>query len=215
MTQLTPDVLSSAMTYTAYRQLVTELLADNKQTGPGVPDVPEMLEYTRLNEQRMNRIEKTIKPDAEATALLTQIDQPMLWVVITEGWCGDAAQIVPILNHMAEQTPGITMRLLLRDQNLEVMDAFLTNGGRAIPKVLFVEPESGDILGHWGPRPVGAQTEMSTFSALMKAAPDEETRKKHYEAAKTAIHTWYAHDKTISTQREVAAAALAAVQVAV
>jgi Thioredoxin len=203
------------MTYPAYRQLVTQLLAEGKQTGAGVPDTPEMLEYTRLNEQRMKRLEKTFKPDSEAMEILQQINAPMLWLVITEGWCGDAAQIVPVLQHVADHTQGIELRLILRDQHLDIMDAFLTNGGRSIPKVLFVAPDSGQILGHWGPRPVDAQKEMATYSALMKAAPDEATRKEHYEAAKTAIHTWYAHDKTISTQREVATAALAAMQQAI
>jgi hypothetical protein len=210
MNQIGKNVLADAYTYAAYRQLVTSLLAEGKQTGPGVPDSADMLEYTRLNEQRMSRIEKTFKADEAAQHTLGSIGQPMTWLVLTEGWCGDAAQIVPILQHMAESQPNLELRLLLRDQHPDVMDAFLTNGGRAIPVVIFVEPSTGRVLGHWGPRPTEAQHLMSGFSAKMKAATTPEERTEHYEAAKTAIHTWYAHDKTVSTQREVATAALAA-----
>ena len=203
MKEITHDVIAQSLTYQDYRALVTQLLAKGEMTGAGVPNTPEMLEYTRLNEQRMNRLEKTFHLDEIAGALLAQIQQPMLWIVLTEGWCGDAAQILPVIQHLAQLNPNITLRMLLRDQHLDIMDAFLTNGGRSIPKVLFVEPDSGHILGDWGPRPTAAAELMADFSARMKAASDPQVHHDIYEAAKTAIHTWYAHDKTVHTQREL------------
>lgn len=203
------NMIADAFRYADYRHLVTTLLAKGEQTGPGVPaNDPEMLEYTRLNEQRMNRIEKTFRLDPEAGLLLQQISTPITWLVLTEGWCGDAAQIIPTLEQLARQNDQIQLRFLLRDQHLDIMDAFLTNGGRSIPKLIFVEPETGKVLGHWGPRPAAAQAMMTEWSARIKATDDTDLRKALYEEAKTAVHTWYAHDKTVSTQREVLALSL-------
>jgi hypothetical protein len=213
MEYIQANVLANALDYRAYRHLVTALLSEGKLTGPGVPLNEEMLEYTRLNEQRMNRIEKTFRPHEEAFAGLAQIAEPITWLVITEGWCGDAAQIIPTLQKMAESNPNILLRFILRDQHLDIMDAFLTNGGRSIPKILFVAPANGKVLGHWGPRPVAAHEEMTAWANRIKATEDSKERKQLYEEAKTAVHTWYAHDKTISTQREVASAVLSSLQI--
>ena len=61
----------------------------------------------------------------------------MDWLVLTEAWCGDAAQSLPIINKMAEVSDNITLRLILRDENLDVMDQFLQNGrSRSIPKLI-------------------------------------------------------------------------------
>ncbi len=201
---ISASVLANALDYVHYRNLVTTLLAKGELTGPGVPLNEEMLDYTRLNEQRMNRIEKTFRPNEAAMAQLAAIDRPITWLVITEGWCGDAAQIIPTLHKMAATNPNITLRFILRDQHLDVIDAFLTNGGRSIPILVFVNTNDGKVLGHWGPRPAAAQVEMTAWATRIKATEDADTRKQLYEDAKTAVHTWYAHDKTIGTQTEVA-----------
>ncbi|MBB5181766.1 hypothetical protein HNQ44_003240 [Planomicrobium koreense] len=86
--------------------------------------------------------------DPELTALLKE-KQPHI-LVITEDWCGDAMMNNAILRKIAEAS-GIKVRCIARDENLELMDRYLTNGGRSIPKYLILSPD-GDVLGTWGPR---------------------------------------------------------------
>lgn len=200
------EVLEDSLSYAEYRALVRQLLAEGKSTGLKQSD--SLLEYTRLNEQRMNRIEKTFHPEESVAAQLRQIDQPVLWLVITEGWCGDAAQIVPVLERLAAGNPLIQLRFILRDENLPTMDAFLTNGGRSIPKLIFIDPESRRVLGSWGPRPAEMQAMMMAAKAEMSALADNpEARKARNQEAQTALHSWYARDRTVTIQREVATAA--------
>jgi hypothetical protein len=201
------DILTNARTYPQYRALVSGLLAKEKATG--LLQTPALVEYSRLNDQRMNRLDKTFNPDPSAQSLLEKINQPLLWLTISEGWCGDAGQIAPVLNGLALQNPGIQLRFILRDEYPGIMDAFLTNGSRSIPKVLFVHPETRRVLDVWGPRPAEAQALMATTKADMLALKhDDLSRKTRYEAGQTAMHSWYARDRTVSIQREVTAAAV-------
>lgn len=206
--KIAPELLAQASSYTEYRTLVSRLLAEGKTTGPN--QTPDLLQYARLNEQRMDRIDKTFRLHADAAELLHQLNRrPLIWLTLTEGWCGDASQILPVLNGLAKASDCIDLRLLLRDEHPGLMDQFLTNGARAIPKVIFVDPNAGNrIVGTWGPRPSEAQELFMQYKAQMNAAPDAEARKQLYEAAKHAVHTWYARDKTLSTQLEVLQAAL-------
>ena len=208
MKYIAKKIIEGAMTYAEYRALVSGLLAEGKTTGPN--QSPALLEFGELNEQRMNRIEKTFRLDAEAGALLAQIDRPVVWLTLAEGWCGDVAQIVPTLNGLALVNNNILLRFILRDENLDVMDAFLTDEGRSIPTIIFTEPETGEVFGSWGPRPEAAQAIMRRFRDEFLALPtdDKAARKTKYREGQTAIHSWYAADKTVSTQREVLAAAV-------
>jgi len=71
-------------------------------------------------------------------------------LVITEDWCGDAMMNNPVLRRIAEAA-GIEVRCVYRDQNLDLMDRYLTNGGRSIPVYLLLSQE-GEVLTKWGPR---------------------------------------------------------------
>jgi hypothetical protein len=115
-------------------------------------------------------------------------------LVITEGWCGDAAQNLPILNTIAEAIEGIDLKLILRDEHLDIMDQFLTNGGRSIPKLIAIEKESNEIIGVWGPRPYKAQQMMVEF----KENPTVE-----YSEFVKEVQLWYARDKGKSVEKEI------------
>ncbi len=183
-------LLDSAMTYAQYRTLTDELLAANKTTGS--QHAPDMIEYTRMNVQRMRRIDKTVLlPDV--TAQLAQIATPQMWVVLTEAWCGDAAQNLPVLALMANQNPLIDLRLLLRDEHPAVMDAYLTNGGRSIPKLIVLRADDLTEMGTWGPRPAAAQDMVAEFKRSGSA---------DYKAFAEQVHAWYAKDRTRSLQAE-------------
>ncbi len=202
------DLIAQALTYAGYRSLVTGLMAEGKTTGHH--QTPDLLEYSQLNEQRMNRLDKTFRLDTQAAELLPQLTKPQLWLVITEGWCGDSSQIVPVLHELSLLNDHIQLGFLLRDEHPDLMDAFLTKGSRSIPKLVFADAETREVGGAWGPRPAAAHALIHDLVAEMKATTDADLRKSIYEQAKTLVHTWYAHDRTVSTQREVLQAALLA-----
>ncbi|RLL46478.1 thioredoxin family protein [Oceanobacillus piezotolerans] len=78
-------------------------------------------------------------------------DKNIRAIVLTEDWCGDAMLNIPILLNFAEKI-DMEVRMLLRDQNLELMDQYLTNGtARSIPIFIFIN-EEGEEVAKWGPR---------------------------------------------------------------
>jgi len=117
----------------------------------------EKLEFTKLNLHRTGRILRTYKVSEDLAELVKAIDDSQLWLVITEPWCGDSAQCLPYIATMADLNPNIKLRMVLRDENLDIIDAFLTEGKRSIP-VLVVFDSQDEVLFTWGPRPAPAQT---------------------------------------------------------
>lgn len=194
-TVITERHLAASMTYEEYLQLTTDLLANGKTTGDNHSEA--MIDYTTLNLQRMTRIDKTLELVPEMREALNNMTEQWEWVVLTEAWCGDAAQNVPVLAAIANATPAITLRILLRDEHLDVMDAYLTNGGRSIPKLICLKAGTLEELGTWGPRPEPAQAIMREF----KLQPNGRT----YADATREVQTWYARDKAHTAQRELAA----------
>ncbi len=144
--------LQNAMDYTTYRNLIDTLLVEGKVTG--LQQSPDLNEYTKLNVARMKRIDKTIEVLPDLQQLISSINKPQTWIVLTEGWCGDAAQIVPVFYALSKLNDKINFALLLRDDNLELMDQCLTNGkSRSIPKLIAADTETMEELFNWGPRP--------------------------------------------------------------
>jgi len=178
------------MTYEAYRSLIDELLRENKTTGSNQSE--GMLNYTKMNVQRMNRIDKHWGLEQSTLDLLHTIHKPMLWLVLTEAWCGDAAQNLPIIQKMAEVSEHIQLRMLLRDEHPALMDQFLTNGTRSIPKLIVVNPHTLEVISSWGPRPEPAHQMVKDMKAQGIS---------HDEYAE-AVHKWYAQDKGITLQAE-------------
>jgi len=178
------------MEYQTYRALVDQLLLEGKATG----DVAYDLHYTKMNVQRMSRVDKTVSLTDEFTSTIKGLKENYKFLVITEGWCGDAAQIVPVFNKIASSSNGkIELRFVLRDKNLPLIDAHLTNGGRAIPVLIVLNENADRVLATWAPRP-------QVLQELLK-----EWRKETTEMPVLAekLHGWYAKDKTQSTQQEL------------
>lgn len=178
--------------YDAFLALVDELVAEGKTSGPEQTEL--RIGFTKLNQQRMQRINKTFTVSDDAAAKLKEAT-PQIWWVITEAWCGDSAQNLPVIAKLAEASDGrIELRILLRDEHLDIMDQYLTNGGRSIPKLIAMEREKE--LFQWGPRPVPAQQILLDW----KAFPNGRT----HDDFEVELHTWYARNKGQSTQRELA-----------
>jgi len=149
-------------------------------------------DYRKLNYQRSIRLEKTFIPNDETKQIFSKINQPLKWVVITETWCGDSAQNLPVIAKLIQLNDNIDLKIILRDSNLEFMDLHLTNGSRAIPK-LIVYDESDNELFQWGPRPVEAQ---NLFSRLKNAGmPKADINKE--------LHLWYGRNRGKEVEKEI------------
>ncbi|NVO84942.1 thioredoxin family protein [Hymenobacter terrestris] len=191
---LSAERLATALSYAQYRQRIDELMAQGQTTGE--TQSPELTDYAKLNIQRMQRLDKKAELLPELQKTLEALTQEYAWVIITEGWCGDAAQIVPVLEKMAQASNGrIRTYYLLRDENLDLMDRYLTNGGRAIPKLLVLHADTRTEVANWGPRPAEAQDLFLETKAA--GATHEEFAEK--------LHGWYAQDKTRAIQQELLA----------
>ncbi|GAL79671.1 thioredoxin [Algibacter lectus] len=185
--------LKTSVTYQAYRDLVKNLVEENASTGPVQND--DLANYTRLNDKRMKRWDKTIKITEDDRKQIEAFDKKSTWLVITESWCGDAAHVLPAINKMAELNDNIDMKVVLRDENLELIDAFLTNGGRAIPKVIMIDDATGEVLNTFGPRPSEATNLVNRFKAENGGLTPE---------FKEDLQHWYNKDKGQNIIKDVA-----------
>lgn len=188
---ITEPKLRTALSYEEYRELINDLLEHGKTTGPNQSEM--MTEYTKMNVQRMRRLDKTTELNNSLQQKLQSVEQEWIWVVLTEAWCGDAAQNVPIINKMAKHSINIHLKLLLRDENLEIMDQYLTDGGRSIPKLICLDRETLNELGTWGPRPGDFQQK------AMQWKNDPEISKEEWVEK---LHTLYAKDKSQTIQSD-------------
>jgi thioredoxin-like negative regulator of GroEL len=186
------NIFDNGMNYSSYRELINNLFIENKTTGDD--HSLGMLHYTKMNIQRMNRVEKTTVLNADLLEAISNVKATYNFLVISEGWCGDAAQILPVIERIVAASDGkFSLKIVLRDKNLELMDNYLTNGGRAIPVLLVLDENKNPVLPKWGPRP-------QILQALLK-----QWKLEFEDAGLVAeqLHGWYAKDKTQATQAEL------------
>lgn len=184
--------LLQSHSYTDYRNQIKALLNEGKSTGNEQSEA--LTHYSELNETRMNRLEKTIVIADENVQKLQRLQKEYIWLVISEGWCGDAAQLLPVIYKMEQFSEKIDLRIVFRDENDDLMNLFLTNGTKSIPKLIILDKNTLEVLGDFGPRPIGATQLILDY-------------KKQYglidEKGKTDLQLWYLHDKGLSTQKEI------------
>jgi hypothetical protein len=179
--------------YASYRSVVEELVRQQKTTGTEQSE--ERIGYTKLNLQRMRRVEKQFVLLPELQELM-QLHQPAWnWVVLSEAWCGDGAQLVPAIAGVAAACPGIKLRVVLRDENPQWMDICLTNGNRAIPKLICFSAQTGERLFTWGPRPTAILKQLNAYKAENPQASEAETNQH--------LHTLYAADRSQALQEDL------------
>jgi len=184
MNSIIKNSLENSITHTAYKSLVKQMVEEKSTTG--LDKTEALANYTKLNDRRMKRWDKTIKILDNAKNRIAAFDESITWLIITESWCGDAAHVIPAINKVAEINDNITLRIVLRDENLELMDAFLTNGGRAIPKLIMIENATGKVLNTYGPRPSEATNYVNRFKAKYGTLTPE---------FKEDLQHWYNNDK--------------------
>lgn len=190
-TVISRELLEGAEDYQTHIQQIATLFELGKTTNND--NRPNMLDYTKLYLQRANRWDKRGVIVEELLRKLESFPRKMIWLVLNEGWCGDSAQTLPFINKMAEASENITLKIILRDGNLEIMDEFLTQGARSIPKLIALDEETLEVLGTWGPRPKIAYDRYKAE----RANPDIPNKK-----AVENLHFWYAKDRGETLQQE-------------
>lgn len=177
--------LAKGIGYDEYKQNMAADLALN-------PDM-KTKEYINLNQRRMHRVEKTYTPSVEITEQVKNLKLKTYWLVLTEHWCGDASQSIPAFNIIAELSEGnIEMKLIYRDENDELMNAYLTNGARSIPKLIQLDADL-NVTGSWGPRPTVAQKLVKELKSDPETAPNYANE----------LHLWYAKDKQQNLEKDL------------
>lgn len=175
--------------YNEYRDLVLSFAEHRITSGE---QTPEHIDATVINAQRMKRIDKQCVINDELKRVIQSLTKRYTWLLLTEAWCGDSAQNIPVMAKMAEINSNIHLKVIFRDENPQIMDAFLTNGSRAIPKLIFIGNEQ--VIGSWGPRPRAIQEMVLNFKQAFPEATHDEFV--------TNLHLWYARDKTQAIQQE-------------
>ena len=186
--------IAKSKSYQEYRTFIAKLAQDGQTSGAKLS--LDYVNYTKLNESRMHRLDKTVQVVADVKLVLENLSKESIWLVLSESWCGDAAQVLPVINKMAEVSDKIDLRIVLRDENEYLMNLFLTDGTKSIPKLIIIDKESGAVVGDFGPRPIPAKQLILDYKAAHGVVD---------EAAKIELQKWYLADKGIAIQQEIVA----------
>jgi thioredoxin-like negative regulator of GroEL len=187
------SVINKALAYSEFIDLIHQLFDAGKVTGN--EQSANRLEATKINLQRIKRLNKTAIVNSSLSSKLASLKSQQVWILFVEGWCGDVAQNVPVIEKIALASNGlIQTKYLLRDENLELFDHFLTNGTRSIPKLIAISGEENDIIFEWGPRPKLIQ---DWYKNLLSTITESEK-----EEAKLKLHQYYTENKGAALQDE-------------
>ena len=193
MKDLIKDSLTKSTSYTTFRNLVRDLLENGKSTGPNQSDA--LLNYSMLNDKRMARLDKKIKLSETTIERLNNVKKAQTWLLITEGWCGDAAHILPVMNKMSAENENINLKVILRDENPELINQFLTNGSMSIPKLVVLDTND-KVVSSWGPRP----------SIASKMVVDYKEKHGGLDSDfKKDLQLWYNKNKGVNIQEDLLA----------
>lgn len=190
--RLALEAIEKATSYQEYRELVSNHVQNGTSTGPNQTEA--LAQYTLLNDSRMRRLDKTTKVSDSILEKISDFKGNQTWLVLTESWCGDAAQSMPIMNKLAEITEKIDLRVVQRDEHLDLMNAFLTNGGQSIPKLILIDTAANKLIGEWGPRPSTATEMVDSYKNEHGSLSPE---------FKQDLQVWYNKDKGVSIAEDL------------
>jgi len=184
--------LKTAQSYSEYKEMILKLIKEGKSTGENQND--SLYNYTKLNNQRMKRLDKQTKLSDIAFTKAKKIQKDFTWLVLTESWCGDAAQTLPVINKFAEANEKIDLKVVLRDENEALMNQFLTNGSKSIPKLIVLDNTSNKVVGSWGPRSEMASKMVSDYKNKHGKIDDQ---------FKIDLQNWYNEDRGSNIEKEL------------
>ena len=189
MKSIIKRALASSLSYSDYK--ISHGMTLNKELNRPIKDFT-LINYLKLNQSRMNRIEKQFA--------LSQFNRNSIsdttaytWLVITEPWCGDAAQTLPVLKKMSSNCSKVELRIVMRDAHPELMNLFLTKGTKSIPKLIALDSDL-NLMFTWGPRPKPAQQIVNKFIRQHKPLSKE---------GQLELQSWYNKDSGKSVETEL------------
>ncbi|MDA0314745.1 MAG: thioredoxin family protein [Bacteroidetes bacterium] len=190
---ITSKLLDGGYFYPEFVEFTKRLVQENRTTGDNQSE--EYLAYTSMSLQRMLKWNKTSKVSEALELLIQQVNRPQVWLVITETWCGDGAQSIPHLAKLVDLHPNITLKIILRDEHPDLMDAYLTQGSRSIPKLVAMTADLQNELFTWGPKP-------KHLIEWHRAFKQNKEGYSYSEFLKEA-HLWYAKNKQKDLESEI------------
>ncbi len=135
------------------------------------PSFPRYLRTVRRNAELWRGVHERVRLPADLVADARTLPGRWNLLALSEDWCGDAANILPVVSRLADALPRVELRVLSRDENLDVMDAHLTNGrSRSIPVVILYDEDFRE-RDWWGPRPRELQRWVTTEGLKMESGP--------------------------------------------
>ena len=200
---ISKDKIEQGMNFEEYYRFLEGLVDRNQTTGKEQDE--KLVEYTKLNFFRTKRMLKNTCIPEQKSTLVKSIDQDIYWVLLTEPWCGDAANTVPIIALLATLNIRIDLKIFLRDEHPELMNHYLTGGARAIPKLVCYDKNLVE-LGNWGPRPKILQTYINELKETNVPSSDElkrqiqiwynkDTGKSFLNEFDSTLRQWHTHHK--------------------
>jgi hypothetical protein len=179
-------------TFDQYWKRITELRGLGKTTGAN--QSIEMIQYSEMSYVRTNRI---LKHAQLSQQLIDAVNNTTAfnWLIITEAWCGDASNTVPLMIKAAQLNPRIDVRIMVRDEHPTIMDNYLTHGAKSIPILVLFNTHFDEVY-RWGPRPSPCQ---ELFLSLKNSTEYSKEEKLH------KVQEWYVKDKGQTFQNELSA----------
>lgn len=163
----------------------------NRERFERAPTFPEYLGTVDRNRDLWNGVYERVRLPADVVAEASRIPGAWHLVALSEDWCGDAVNTLPVIARLAEEA-GWDLRVLGRDDNPDLMDGHLTNGrSRSIPIVIVYDADFNEI-GWWGPRPGEIQAWVMD-EGLSMSSPER------YKV----IRSWYVRDRGRTTLSEI------------
>lgn len=154
-------------------------------------DFDAYLSTVQKNAELWKGVHRTATVPADLVERANALGRPWHLLALSEDWCGDAVNTLPILARFVSVTRTLSLRVLSRDENLDLTDRHLTCGTRSIPVVIALD-DTFTERGWWGPRPSTLQRWVRAEGMLLQ----KEDRYRH-------TRPWYARDRGRTTIREV------------
>ncbi|WP_103030479.1 thioredoxin family protein [Salinibacter altiplanensis] len=154
--------LHDGLHYEDYREAWSQQL-DTPLADDAGPEERRQRHYLKYNWDRQAQVHASYAPSEGLRAAVEAIEEPQLWTVLTEPWCGDSAFLLPVIAEAAGLSDQVSLRILPRDENLDIMDEYLTDGSRSIPKLVVFSTDGGELFT-WGPRPDAAARRFETLA---------------------------------------------------
>lgn len=181
--------VENGFSYADYLRKIEDQLFDLNQ----LEDDKGFAKYYAMNLKRIERLDKTYELSEEQKNILKSLQPNFTMLVISEGWCGDAAQSMPVVNVICREL-GVDQKIVFRDDNPELMDAYLTDGAKSIPMFIGVD-KVGNELFSYGPRPAEGMELLKKHKENPEVYNADEFHKD--------LQVWYNQDKGESIFNEL------------